>query len=188
MLIIPKERTKEGLISLYNIKGKTFASSTNQNNSRKDNPILPNSPDRWCSQLIDDKYNEESWEVRLNHMIYITNYTFVNQNNNHAVPVSWKFEGYSPKIKDWELLHVVNKSNIQVNDFDTFETLHNGPYNSFKFTSIELGMELLTYLYSFCIYKVDFFGAAFPLIENTHNYDSSNYNTLISLFLLSPSS
>ena len=72
MILIPSTKTRNGLIYTYGFKGRTFASSTNLHYTRKENPILPNSKDRWCSEAT-GQCSVETWEVHLDHYIYITN-------------------------------------------------------------------------------------------------------------------
>ena len=168
MILIPSTKTRNGLIYTYGFKGRTFASSTNLNYTRKENPILPNSKDRWCSEET-GQYSVETWEVHLDHYIYITNYTFSNQNNHADThPLSWKLEGFKP-TKGWETLSVIEDSPIGNGQYETYQTIHSGPYNIFRFSSIENGYDRVLHNYHFCIYKVDFFGAAFPIPQRTNS-------------------
>ena len=167
MILLPQGKTRTGLLSLYNIKGITSASSTNWDPKRKDNPINMNSNDRWCSEPSGE-FTPETWTVKFNHYIYITNYSFANL-DAYPFPVSWTLEGYSPKL-GWELLHTMQESDI--NEFGTFPTERAGPYNEFRFVSIQNGLDRTGY-YHFCIFKVDFFGSAFklwPYITQHKNY------------------
>ena len=183
MIAVPNRPTKEGLINLYHLQGRTFISSVNGNVSRKENPITPNEGDRWCSELIRNQYNEEYWEVRFDYFIYITNYTFENHPADIATPVAWKLEGYTQLYGRWETLHTVTNSNLPNGKFDTYKTLHNGPYNRFKFSTNHLSEEYEGN-YTFCIHKVDFFGTAFKIPKITISYQKSNYKIFIAIFLL----
>ena len=77
MLLIPKSKTKIGLIQTLHLKGVTRAISTNYNDRRKEYPINYTSTDRWCSYPTGE-YDPEVWGIVFDHMIYITNYTLLS--------------------------------------------------------------------------------------------------------------
>ena len=160
MVIIPDFPSTAGLVTRHHLKGTTYASSTNVNESRVNNPIITSSTDRWCSKPTRQN-TSETWGVIFDHMIYITNYTITNQNWS-AYPISWKVEGFSLQ-RGWETISTITNSDIGSNEYGTFPTERPGPFQHFRFISIENGFDHIYKNYHFCLYKVDFFGVAFKM-------------------------
>ena len=185
MLLIPKSKTKIGLIQTLHIKGVTRAISTNYNDRRKEYPINYTSTDRWCSGSVEET-EHAWWEVTFDHWIYPTNYTF--QNNEHSVvPTKWRLEG--KRKNEWILLHEVTSSHIGNDDYDTFPIIvDDGPFQTFRFVSGKNAWSSNDEGYFFCIYKIEFFGMAFkylcpfsPIKQNTFKI---RYHTLFIFLML----
>ena len=159
MLLIPQKPTTQGLIQKCKMKGKTEASSTNEDENRKDNPINYESGDRWCC-APSGEFDTSWWKVTLDYWIYPTNYSILNSDFNVA-PRAWTFQGKKRKNKEWINLSVVEHSTIEANSFGTLPiTNDDGPFNTFRFISSLNSLHTGTN-YHFCIYKFDIFGFAF---------------------------
>ena len=163
MIIIPQGNSLDGLIKGNHIKGQAYASSWNMLEDRINNPINPESTDRWCSYPTGE-YDPEVWGVVFDHMIYITNYTLSSLLN--PVFVSWMLEGYSSS-HNWETISIVNDWKPNSELIETFNVTKSGPFNHFRFTSLHNGYDRFHDQYHFCIYKAEFFGAAFIIPKST---------------------
>ena len=159
MLIIPQTYTMEGLVFTYGLKGVASASSTNLDSDRVENPLLYNENDRWCGK--NTSIPSDYWMVFFPHnFIYLTNYSIKNAQNHPLI--SWRLEATNTfKRRGWTTISTVTNSQIPVNSFSTFLVNDSGPFNQFRFVTMENSYYNIFNEYHFCIHKVDFFGAAF---------------------------
>ena len=173
MLILPLNDPLSGLINNSYLTGKTFASSTHVNSLRKDNPILHNSTDRWCSSKTNE-YDQEYWGINFDKYIYLTNITL--QNSYNLILLSFIIEG-KLNSGEWKLISDVSDFGMLENESGTLNISDPGPFSSIKITSRKNSKDPVGYY--FCIYKVDFFGAVFSMPRHScllKNIKKSRFN------------
>ena len=176
MFIQPIGNSLDGLIHRSILTGTPFSSSNNKNEGRKNNPILHDVDDRWCSGFT-TQYANEYWGMYFNASAYITHYTL--QNAHNIFLTSFFVEG---QLNNDRWINISDITDFGIGEFEykTVKTTYAGPFKSINFTSRINQRD--DNGYHFCIHKVEFFGSLF--YGTTINIRKPKINLCIFLLII----
>ena len=166
MIVLPSGIGLNGFIHKYKFNIYPSSSSTNNNESRKWNP-LTDSNDRWCS--LDTGIGEWYKLDFVDSHLFITNYSIKNQFN--SVPKSWFVEGFDGIV--WHVISNVTESNFNAYETKLWRTENYGPFHSLRFTSTSSNYDGI---YHFCFFKLELYGFTESFLKHHLTICQSNFS------------
>ena len=151
----PSANSLDGLVERFGLTGKTYASSTNINKKRTNNPINRSESDRWCSLGTDDVNERITWKIVFDKHVCLTNYSIISNLENSS-EFRWFAEGKGSR--GWTKISVISEKSLVPNKVSNFPTTNHGPFSAFRITTTQNGYSTRTDKYWFCLLNVDFYG------------------------------